>query len=321
MKLLQFCNVGNVVGGTGACGWTITRCFPDWEHGVHFRPARSPTPETALAFEGCHIFTGHKTPDEAIYEFKPDVIIFHNTPETIFPQALPSNAVSIFYQHSALKEFAATSKRCDVAFCVSEYLADVVGFDKRFVLYQPVPLAPYAAVIGRHPGLVGRICTPHAGKWKEQDVLPVYRHLKETQPDLTYEFVGAPESIQGELWDLFGERVSFLRPSWKARERFNAWDMMIYSTSVTETYGRTVCEAQRAGCVPIVSRLGGFIEQVRHGVDGYLCDNVSDFSRAVISVLSGRIDRGRMIERGDARGSMRVFRDKILATLEVFARG
>lgn len=288
---------------------------------MYFRSGRNPSLETMQAFEGCHVFLNHTTPDEAIGQFKPDVIIFHNTPETIFPQALPVGVISIFYQHSGLKEFKTTRERCDVAFCVSDYLAEITGFDKRFVLYQPVPLAPHSRVIGRVRGLVGRICTPNAGKWKSDDVLPVYRILSETHPELTYEFVGAPESIQSELWDLFGERVSFVDPSWKARERFNAWDMMLYSTSVSETYGRTVCEAQRAGCVPIVTKLGGFIEQIKHGVDGFLCESIGDFDRAVTSVMNGRLSRERMIERADSRGALRVFRDSILKTLEVIAGG
>lgn len=316
MRLLQFCNVANVVGGTGACGWTITKCFPDWHHGVYFKSGRRLSTETALAFDGASLYLNSMTSDQAIEDFKPDVILFHNTSHVIWPQSIPAGSLTIFYQHSNLREFKASAEKCDVAFCVSNHLAEETGFDKRFVLYQPVPAPPNGLYIQRERGLVGRICTPHSGKWEREDVLPVYRILAEKQPGLRYEFVGAPDSIREDLWGILGESAEFFPASWQARERFHKWDMMVYSSSVTETYGRTVCEAQRAGCVPIVSRRGGFIEQVSEGVTGFLCDSPEGFAASVGAVRNA-VDRSAMIDAAIERGSLAGFRQKFLKTLEV----
>lgn len=315
MRLMQFCNLANVVGGTGACGWTITRCFPDWEHGVYFRSGCSPSPDTMLAFQGCHVFLNHVTPEEAIEQFKPDVLIFHNISETVIPQALPAGVPTIFYQHSALKQFEIFRERFDVAFCVSKHLAKQAKFDERFVLYQPVPVPPLGGI--RNHLKVGRICTPNSGKWQAEDLLPVYEHLGPRFPELRYEFVGCPENVREKLVEILGDRAEFANASWVARQKFNEWGMMVYSSSIEESYGRTVCEAQRAGCVPIVSRRGGFIEQVAQSpTDGFLCDSPEEFGDAVQAVLESPPDRNLMAARATNRGGLGVFREAILATLE-----
>jgi glycosyltransferase involved in cell wall biosynthesis len=315
MRLMQFCNLANVVGGTGACCWTITRCFPDWEHGVYFRSGRSPSPDTMLAFQGCSIYLNHTTPEEAIEQFKPDVLIFHNISETVVPQALPAGVPTIFYQHSALKQFRVFRERFDVAFCVSKHLAAMAGFDERFVLYQPVPIPPMGGV--RDCRKIGRICTPNSGKWDKDDILPVYEHLGPRFPQLAYEFVGCPPNVREELEKILGDRASFANASFQARQKFHEWGMMVYSSKIEESYGRTVCEAQRAGCVPIVSRRGGFIEQVAQSpVDGFLCDSPEEFGDAVQAVLNEPPDRNLMAARATERGGLAGFRDAILTTLE-----
>jgi glycosyltransferase involved in cell wall biosynthesis len=61
-----------------------------------------------------------------------------------------------------------------------------------------------------------------------------------------------------------------------------------HNPAVTETFGRTVAEAMRAGCVPIVDDRGGFREQVEPET-GFLCRTDGDFADA-IERLSNRDD-------------------------------
>ena len=42
--LVQVCNVGTIVGGTGACAWTVSQSLPDWRHTILFMSRI--TPET-----------------------------------------------------------------------------------------------------------------------------------------------------------------------------------------------------------------------------------------------------------------------------------
>lgn len=319
MRLLQFCNLANIVGGTGACGWSITRCFPDWQHGVWFRTGRSLSADTAKAFQHCKLYLG-ETPEAAIENFQPDVMIFHNISSTGVPQALPADVPTIYYVHSALRDLKITRERFDVPFVVSKHLASKVELDEKYVLYQPVPIPPSAGMISRRPGTIGRICTPKSDKWHERDVLPIYERLGKDFPKVQFEFVGAPEPLQEKLTAILGDRAKYFEPSWQMREKFNEWHMMVYNSSVEESYGRVVCEAQRGGCVPIVCKRGGFIEQINEPCDGFLCENPDDFSAGVELVLSKPWDHHQMRLNAGNRGSFKLFRQSILKTLEVLVK-
>ncbi len=90
---------------------------------------------------------------------------------------------------------------------------------------------------------------------------------------------------------------------------------MLYDSDVAETYGRVVCEAQRCGCIPIVSNRGGFVEQIDNGVDGFLCDGVESF-RAVLKEVAEpgvrRIMSEKAVISGDSRGKLSIWREKFL---------
>ena len=67
------------------------------------------------------------------------------------------------------------------------------------------------------------------------------------------------------------------------------WDILLYSNrDVPESFGRTAAEAMRAGCVPVMDRLGGFVEQVRAGC-GYLCSTRDDFVAALEELSDGAV--------------------------------
>ncbi len=77
LHLLQICNVGNIVGGTAACAWTITRSLPHWQHSVAF--LSPPTAETTRHFAPTRTFHWKHIGAEQIRQLAPDLIILHNT--------------------------------------------------------------------------------------------------------------------------------------------------------------------------------------------------------------------------------------------------
>ncbi|MBD3673498.1 MAG: glycosyltransferase family 4 protein [Planctomycetaceae bacterium] len=310
--LLQVCNVGTVVGGTGACAWTVTRALPDWKHTVlFFSPVRQ---ETRKAFDEISVETISRLKRSELEKYAPDLVLYHNTARhRIEEECLTWRA--IYYQHSRV---AAWSEISTVA-CSSWLSSQVPAKDRPEVLQQAVPRAVRPICTSRRARLgeeivVGRICTPSDRKWP-RELIPCYRQLAQEHPQIVWEFVGCPKSLQAELQPAVNHRVNFHEAGWDARSHYWNWDVLLYHhPTLTESFGRTVAEAMRTGCIPVVDRRGGFCEQIEAN-SGFLCENLEEFS-AVLQVLrdpSERIARSRRCRAiGDEKFSLRGFRKRLL---------
>jgi glycosyltransferase involved in cell wall biosynthesis len=162
--------------------------------------------------------------------------------------------------------------------------------------------------------VIGRLCTPDRRKWPD-DVVPFYAALAARCPFIKWEFVGCPRELQGTLTEACGGRTVFYTAAWERRELYGSWDALVYHhPTLTESFGRTVAEAMRAGCVPIVDRKGGFCEQLDAG-GGFLCDRLEDFVRAIELLRDARFrwimsHRARCI--ADSRWSLEAVRRRLL---------
>jgi len=313
VRLLQVCNVGNILGGTAACAWTIARCFPDLSHTVAF--LSPPTAETRSVFAEIAVEHWERVTPELVSRSGADLVILHNTSAARISGRWKTPTVC--YVHSRI-----TPPESDLTLYCSRWLAENCDADERRVLLQPVPVPPRdddssdTRALRERP-VIGRICTPTSRKWP-RELAAFYRFLAAEHPEVDWEFVGCPASLQSELREACGGRALFLPASWPARGRLWHWDAMLYHhPTLTESFGRTVAEALRAGCVPIVDRRGGFVEQLVEEC-GYLCDSQEEFSAAVGSLQNRarrwRLSRGCRAE-GDWRFSLQRFRAEFLERL------
>lgn len=320
VKLLQVTNLAQIVGGTLACAWTITRALPDWEH--HVVAVNSgdgePPPETTAAFGQIPVERRTHLKPDVLQRIAPDVILFHNTSEHRMPNWLP-DCLLLYYQHSGVKNCIGARNRCHYWWACSQHLANVLNC-KADVLLQPCPVPP---VITDHKRTtfpdetrrIGRLCTPHPNKWRDDDLLPLYRRLSQQHEAVEWHFVGCPVQTRERLAAACSGRAVFHEAGWQQRSLLRSWNAMLYSSASHESYGRVVCEAQRAGCIPIVSRHSGFVEQIHNGGDGYLCQTADDFSHAVQFVLKQEIAADvsvAAVAGGNARGSLELWRKRFL---------
>lgn len=275
VRLLQVCNVGNIVGGTAACAWSVTRGLPDWEHMVAF-PGR-PTDETERAFQPARLTVLRQVTPQAVRTLGADAVLLHNTSAARCPEPLPVPTVQ--YVHSRISPADA-----DATLYCSEWLAAAHGVCGP-VLYQGVPRPLCGDAVRDRRSLrdgmvVGRLCTPTARKWPVE-LVHWYGRLAQRFPDVRWEFVGCPAGLVEPLREACGHRADFLAAGWAARSHLWRWDALLYHhPSLAESFGRTAAEAMRAGCIPIVDRRGGFIEQVPAAC-GFLCSGEADFLEAL----------------------------------------
>ncbi|SFI57073.1 glycosyltransferase family 4 protein [Planctomicrobium piriforme] len=312
MRLVQVCNVGQICGGTAACAWTIAKSFPDWEHELLF--LSPPTPETRRAFAPLTVKQVDRVDDKVLARFAPHLVILHNTAVRHIGRI--EQCPTLQYCHS-MGEHAAATLTVACSCWLSQKLPRAVP-----VLYQPVPRPSAIGPLPlRHLAdtlIVGRICTPQRRKWP-RDLLDFYAHLAERFPETIWEFVGCPGDFQPDLQVACRHRAEFHPASWDARQLLGRWHALLYHhPTLTESFGRTVSEAMRAGCVPIVDRRGGFVEQVRTDKNGFLCQNINEFA-AAISALSQSARWWSMSKAArstaDENFSLRAFRRRFLAML------
>jgi hypothetical protein len=317
LRLLQVCNVGRIVGGTAACAWTITRALPEFEHVVAFLSDVSD--ETRCAFAHARIERWSQCSRRFVDAQRPDVVILHNIGGH---ERMSRHAVTLQYVHSV-----GTRAPADVSVYCSRWLAEQMRRSPDDVLYQGVP-RPVVCEELRTRGcdgrlVIGRICTPTVRKWP-RSMLAFYRQLAECAQDAEWEFVGCPGGLQPELLEACGGRAKFFSAGWVARSRLWKWDALLYhNPDVTESFGRTVAEAMRAGCIPIVDARGGFMEQVTPEA-GFLCSTIEDYRQGV-SMVQDIAFRQQMSARGredaDQRFSIARFRSDLLARIREAATG
>lgn len=274
MHLIQVCNVGQICGGTAACAWSITRALPTWRHTVLC--LSSVTRETRGVFAPVEVVPVARVTDEVLRPLQGDLVLLHN----VAPERCTRlrSIVSVQYVHSAGRRAEA-----DAVWACSRWLADRLG-TKASVLYQPVPCPPEdrrGPPRGDECLVVGRLCTPTPRKWPTS-VIEDYASWSHAIPEIRWEFVGAPADLQASLRSATGGRASFHPAGWAARARLHHWHALLYRhPTLAESYGRTVGEAQWAGCIPVVDARGGFVEQIETEFTGFLCHESADFISAL----------------------------------------
>lgn len=286
-RLVQVINVGDVMGGTAACAWSVVRALPEMRHHVLCR-----SPVTALTTrEFAPVVVDSVRDGEVrrrLVELKPDLILFHNTPPlnggVIAGTRWP--APSIQYAHSLTRLGPA-----DVRVACSRWLAR--QFAEREpsrplmdVLWQGVPGPggpegdPRAErrSLGSQSLVVGRLCTPKPHKFPET-ILPFYAALAKRCPFAEWEFVGVPPEREPALKEACGGRAAFHAANWQARDRLLDWDVCLYHhPGLTESFGRVTAESMLAGCIPLVDARGGFLEQLDQ-FPFLVCKTLDEFAR------------------------------------------
>lgn len=284
--LLQLCNVGRIVGGTAACAWTVTRALPELEHRVVcFSP---PDRETIEAFAPVPVTSATAISSRDVAELRADAVLLHNTPAARIVGQLP--VPTLQYLHSAIRDPAGA----DMTVCCSRWLARRLGMPETSVLWQAVPksapLRRLRTAANRRKDLlvVGRICTPQKRKWPG-GIVPFYARLAERCPHVEWEFVGCPLELQAALAKACRGQAVFHPAGWQQRALLATWDVLLYSNpSLPESFGRTTAEAMRVGCIPVVDRLGGFIEQIPDD-GGFLCSSPDEFAAALEQLRDGDV--------------------------------
>jgi len=326
-RILWVNNLANICGGTLQATHSMVHALPGCEHIVLALAGRFDADCTA-AFPQGTLLLSNQTVRELTDTHKPELLVYQNTrPADMTDDS--GTALSVYYQHSEHAGAAEARRRCARSFAVSKYLATAEGMPHDDVLYQPVTIPrKHEKCRPRDSGArvtLGRICTPKASKWNPRHVIePIREAARYGSTRLRFVFVGAPPDI--ETWvrkelERTDAEVEFHPASYEARGLLHEWHFLLYSTDIQESFGRTVKEAQRCGCYPIVSSVGGFKEQILQPEHGFLFEEVDEIPEAMASALE-RSNNGDwepvaepLMQWGETQGSLSNWRRDFLSRL------
>ncbi len=322
MRLLQALR-GLAIAGCGATARSIIQALPDWHHTIVSSTDSESVLRTAHPFSGQEARVAPIIDARVFRSVRPDAVILHNILQSECPGIGTLRDVpTMYYYHASysgiqpLAEQRELMDACSSVMCVSRFLADQIGLPADRVLYQPVTVPIDETARPSAPLVVGRLCNPISRNWRPE-VVDFYAFLAASHPHICWEFVGCPPDLAERLSRSCGGRARFHEATPEAPLHYSGWHAILFSnSSVTHGYGRTVCEAQTVGCIPIVDKKGGFIEQITHGETGFLCTNLSEFAAALaeLSDHQRRRTMGESMRLGaEQRGSPRVWRERFLS--------
>ncbi len=301
MRLLQIANIATRLGGTGACAYDVTRALVGHEHRIVF--VRGIRPATALEFE-CE-----SAGPEVLGDWRrwSDVVLCHNVSRRFVRDG------DAYYSHSRTDLRFATSVKLRALWCVSRWLANRCS---SVVDVVPQPVSNPPAVVERNNTIL-RICTPRSQKWRKADLEGYYQAVSARVSSAVFVFVGCPRPLQESLRAWCAPRpVEFHNASLSARSLYSSARVLLYTSSQKETYGRTVCEAQQAGCIPVVSNHSGLAEQVIDGWDGFTVTNPVEASQAAEAAFARFPSLSQQAtESGLNRGSLTRWADRFLTVI------
>lgn len=264
LRVLQVCNVAEILGGTLQCAHSVTKALTKARHSV-FCLSGQPSTECKREFKDHRFLWGSDLQGE-VDRFRPDIIILHNTAQERLPRIDEALCLPIYYLHSAYPAKAGSQFR--LKFSVSKFLANKVGWQEDTVLYQPIHVPSDPDPVGaRRKGTVGRIATQKREWWDVEQT----KKFVDALPDGKKRF--EPVTVFDDIHALTDTENR--RPSVAAKRLLWEWEY-VSCLGKSETFGRVVREAQMCGCVPIVSKGSGGPEEVVKNWGGIIADSPED---------------------------------------------
>lgn len=282
------------VGGTGLWCLEQIKSMPLWHHHVIYL---NDCPDFGVIdkFEqaGAEIsYVGSLTPD-TLATIGPSAVILSNTgPDSILgphPWAwMTSNYYVIYVHHSQVRPWLPGS---EIDIFVSEHLKHQ---------YRNL-----------HDRMKRRLTTPPVGKMEEffaldrmeSDRCVIGRVSNDNKAKFPIELknileeVGHPFLVVGaqKYWGSPSENSTYPPVnSQPVASLLQQMDIFVYKTNLTETWGRTVTEAMASGLPVVVENRGGVAEQVRDGIDGFVCATDKEFIEKLRLLASNPRLRFRM---------------------------
>jgi glycosyltransferase involved in cell wall biosynthesis len=131
---------------------------------------------------------------------------------------------------------------------------------------------------------IGCLSKPVHDKWNEDWVQLIHNvNTIVGKEKLQWRFLGMPNSLTEKLVDFDNVECNkeFTIP---VKDFLEQLDIFVYLPSFNreEAWSRSIAEALLSGCPAITINKGGSVDQIVHGNNGFLCENLDKFSEFIV---------------------------------------
>lgn len=267
------------VGGTGLWALDTIKTLPRWFHRVVY--VNSDKEEIAHEFRNYGIPISkapHGVTKELVESFDPVAVVLSNTDPSKIEGGRPwewltSNYCTIYVHHSKIATWL-PGARADIF--VSDHLKNqyknLWPYMERSPVIPPVGDMQEFFEIRRDYSdrcVIGRISSDNVQKFP--------RELVEVLQE-----VGCSNLIVGgqKYWPDLKKDPAFSFPDFYSRpvpDMLKDMDIFVYKTNLSETWCRAITEAMASGLPVVAENRGGPVQQIRSGLDGFLCSTKEEF--------------------------------------------
>lgn len=282
------------VGGTGLWCLDLIKSMPLWHHHViylHDEPEYSVVEDFTAA--GAEISYAPRVTPDILDTIDPSAVILSNTNPNKIVGGHPwswitKNYYTVYVHHSAFSPWLPGAK---VEVFVSHYLENRYRnlwdrMPNRIIAPPLGSMEEFFAIdrIESDRCVIGRVSNDNRQKFPAQ----LRKILQE---------VGQPHIIVGaqKYWGNPPENGQY--PPVNSRpvpHLLQDMDVFVYQTGLTETWGRCVTEAMASGLPCVVENKGGVAEQIRDGIDGFVCSSQEEFVEKLCLLTKDSALRFRM---------------------------
>lgn len=278
-------NLACVLVGTTCHTLSMVQAYPEYQHVVVFVGGEG-EPDSFMLSElqaaGATVRCGyHECSDDLIAELNPDVIILNNGRASWMSSEsaakLSRERVLVSYSHDLDIVIPSTFNIWN-----SEFTMNIHGGGTRMVptfvlgsLINTDPFEKIDRVYGdRHS--IGMLTTgPLRFHWKlDESLITLFMRMKFKHPEASFSVPNARQLLSPPDWCDCPDYTN--RP---VDEFYHGLDIFVYYTAKqsSDGWGRPVTEAMASGLPVVAEDRGAIVEQIEHGVDGFLATEDDEF--------------------------------------------
>lgn len=242
----------------------------------------------------------------------PDIVVLHCTGgksiEGEWPYAWLNQWPTIFVHHMPTYPLL----NVDLDLFVSEYMAKrYEGLRSRMKRWKVCPpvidTSQYTGIVRKPDNkrcVIGKLCSDWNAKKYPEQLLRVMKAVGDKYSEASFEITGGAKHYKDTTIKV--PRIVMPETMTKTVPVFMAgYDIFLYinDPSLPETWCRAVTEAKAAGLPVVAEKRGGIVEQIEHGVNGFLCDTDEEFIECLTKLIEDpklRYDMGVKAREGVA---------------------
>jgi len=289
-------HVNNVcwIGGTMFFTHDMCKAYPEFKHYVLYHVNQEDSRVLELMMnDGITLSCIPQVTEEIVERIDPCLIFFNNTAD---------NQVEGKWPYDWLKKWTLVAIHHNPTFPLFTADLDCFPSEEVFVKYKGIldrikqwKIMPSCIDTSRYKNIersiaakdkvnIGKLSNDNSKKFPIE-LIDIFQEVERKSQKAKFCIVGGNKHYK-EHMNRLKDVVNYEIGSLPVEILYSTFDILVYKTNVTETWGRIVTEAMASGLPVVAENKGGIKEQIDHGINGYLCDTNEQFVEYILKLIN-----------------------------------